>query len=470
MHRTLRVLVLTILAVSAGCRTADRPSAGSVRGTPVAKADVGSPGTEPGMSDAPVTGEPTGVLTLRDVLMLSLSRSPELRAYPYELRAADARVLQVGLRQNPELAAEIEEFAGSAHRSGLDAAETTVRVDQFIELGGKRAKRIRVAQLDKELTEWDYESARLDVICEATRAFVAVLAAQDRVVLARKLVELSRQAQAAVAQRVEAGRDSPVDALRASVALSTTRIEQQKAEKNLAAARHRLAAVWGGRAAMFDRVSGDLYEISPPAPLDDPTAAIMANPDVSRWETQERKQRAVLRLEKANAAPDVTLGGGVQRFEETDDSALVVGVSVPIPLFDRNQGGVREAVADVAKTRRLHEAAQVRMLAALSAAVSAMSVAWEEATTLRDDVLPKAQQAFEAAQDGYRQGKFDYLFMLDAQRTLFETQAGYVDAVEACHGAQADVRRLIGGLPAGTDDDPSTDSLDELSREIPNEE
>ncbi|MEN6425016.1 MAG: TolC family protein [Phycisphaerales bacterium] len=470
MHLTLRVLVLTILAASAGCRMADRPSAGSVRHEPVVKADDGPPSTESGTSDAPVTGKPAGVLTLREVLMLSLSRSPELQVYPYELRAADARMLQAGLLPNPEFAIDIEELAGSGDRSGFDAAETTVRIDQPIELGGKRTKRTRVAQLDRELTEWDYKSARLDAICEATRAFVAVLAAQDRVVLARKLVELSRQAQAAVAQRVEAGRDSPVDALRASVALSTTRIEQQKAEKTLAAARHGLAAVWGGKVAAFEQVSGSLYEISPPAPPEDPSAAIMANPDVSRWETQERKQRAVLHLEKANAVPDIAIGGGVQRFEETDDSALVIGLSVPIPLFDRNQGGIREAVADLAKTRRLYEAAQVRTLAALSEAVSAMSVAYQEATALRDDVLPKAEQAFQAAQDGYRQGKFDYLSMLDAQRTLFETQAGYIDAVEACHGAQADVRRLIGEVRPGMDDDLSTKILDTPSLEVSNDE
>ncbi len=422
------------------------------------------------MPDAPAVADPTGVLTLRDVLMLSVSRSPELHVYPYELRAADARTLQAGVLPNPELAIEVEELAGSGDRSGFDAAETTVRIDQPIELGGKRMKRKHVAQLDRELTEWDYESARLDVIREATQAFVAVLAAQDRVVLAGKLVELSRQAQAAVAQRVEAGRDSPVDELRASVVLSMSRIEQQKAEKTLAAARHKLAAVWGGKADLFERISGDLYQISPPSPPGDPLSAIATNPDVGRWETQEHRQRAVLRLEKANAVPDVTVGGGVQRFEETDDSAMVVGLSVPVPLFDRNQGGIREAVAELAKTCRQREAAQVRTLASLSAAVSAMSAAYEEATTLRNDVLPKAEQAFEAARDGYQQGKFDYLYVLDTQRTLFETQAGYIDAVEACHGLQADVRRLTGALPAGMNDDLSTPIVDSSSPETSNEE
>jgi cobalt-zinc-cadmium efflux system outer membrane protein len=102
--------------------------------------------------------------------------------------------LQAGLRPNPELEVEIEELAGGGERSGFEGAETTIRIDHPIELGDKRAKRVRVAQFDKELVEWDYRAARLDVIREATQAFVAVHAAQNRVALARKVVELSEQA------------------------------------------------------------------------------------------------------------------------------------------------------------------------------------------------------------------------------------------------------------------------------------
>lgn len=461
MHRKVGILLLTVLAVSAGCRVAGEPSPGAPRATLSNRPRV-DPARE---GSAAATAEPTGIITLADALALAVSRNPELGIYPYELRAADARTLQAGLWPNPELEIEIEEFAGSGDRSGFDGAETTVRIDQPIELGGKRARRARVAQLDKELTQWDYRAARLDVIREATQAFVGVQAAQDRIALARKLVELSQQAHAAVAQRVEAGRDSPVDELRASVALSTSRIELQKAEKALAAARHILAAVWGGRAAAFEAVAGDLYEVSPPAVPEDPAGAITVNPDVARWESQEQRQRAVLQLEKANAVPDVTVGGGVQRFEETDDSALVLGLGVPIPLFDRNQGGIREAVAELGKTRRQYEAAQVRILAALSEAAGALQAAYDEATILRNDVLPKAEQAFAAAQDGYRQGKFDYLYALDAQRTLFETQAGYIDAVEAYHKAGADLQRLVGAPPTGVHEDPSNFVLNPSSRE-----
>jgi cobalt-zinc-cadmium efflux system outer membrane protein len=466
MHRKVRILLLAVLVVSAGCRVADEPADGT-HSDLVHRKPAASPVARP---DDGATAEPAGVITLRDALALAVSRSPELRVYPYELRAADARAMQRGLRPNPELGVEIEEFAGSGDRSGFDGAETTVRIDQPIELGGKRVKRVRVAQFDKELTEWDYKAARLDVVREATQSFVAVQAAQDRVALARKGVELSEQAHAAVARRVQAGQDSPVDELRAGVALSTSRIELLKAEKTLAAARHALAAVWGGRAAAFDGVAGDLYEVSRPAVPEDRVAAIAANPDVARWESQEQRQRAVLQLEKANATPDVTVGGGVQRFEETDDSALVLGLSVPIPLFDRNQGGIREAVAELGKSRRQYEAVQVRTLAALSEAARALAAAYDEVTILRDDVLPKAQQAFESARQGYEQGKFDYLTILDAQRTLFGTQAQYLDSVEAYHKARADVQRLIGEPADASDKNLSSGSLSEpLSQEYSHE-
>ncbi len=415
--------------------------------------------------------EPNGPVTLRDALALAMLRSPDLRRYPYDLRAAEARVLQAGLWPNPELEIEVEEFAGSDERSSFDTAETTVQVGQPIELGGKRDKRVRLASLDKELVQWDYESARLDVMRDVKQAFAAVLAAQDRVALAERLLDLSRQAHAAVAQRVEAGKDSPVDELRAGVVLSKSRIELQKAQKALTVARHNLAAAWGGRAASFGMAVGDFYEVSPLGPSEDAAAAIAANPDVARWETQEQRQRAALRLEKARAVPDVMIGGGVRRFEQTDDSALVFGLAVPIPLFDRNQGGIRQAIADLGKTRRQYEAVQVRTLAALSEATGALAAAHDEVAILRDDVLPGAQQAFEAAREGYQQGKFDYLYVLDTQRTLFETQAQYIDSVEAWHKAQAVVERLVGGTVRAADAGHSSNSSQEdSSREDSNEQ
>lgn len=388
--------------------------------------------------------EPTGTITPADALALALLHNPGLKVFPYSLRAVGARMLQASRRPNPELQVEVEEFGGSGERGGFDAAETTIQIGQPIELGGKRDRRTRVAAADKELVQWDYESARQDLTREVSQAVTTVLAAQERLALAEKLLDLSQRAQSAVAQRVQAGRDSPVDALRAGVALSESKIERQKAQKMLAAARLGLAIMWGSSAPAFAAVSGPWYEIAPLAPVDLSLDAIAGNPDVARWEAEQRSRRAALDLERAKAVPDVTATGGVRRFEQTDDSALVLGLALPIPAFDRNQGGVEEAIANLAGARQKHEAVRVKTVAALSEAVSALTTAHDEVNALKSEVLPAAQQAFEAVQQGYLQGKFDYLYVLDTQRTLFQTQARYIDSIEAYHKARADVEWLTG--------------------------
>jgi cobalt-zinc-cadmium efflux system outer membrane protein len=210
MHFVTFAAVTTVtLALSSGCRAAAEPT----------ESQTTSPPSGQVVATQQTAVEPNGVVTLRDALAIALARNPELGIFPYDLRAADARLLQAGLRPNPQLAIEVEDVGGRGERSGFDAAQTTVGIDQPVELGGKRAQRTRVASLDRELVLWDYKAARLDVLHDVTRAFVEVLAAQERLALAERLLELSRQAQAAVVQRVKAGKDSPVEELRADVTL-----------------------------------------------------------------------------------------------------------------------------------------------------------------------------------------------------------------------------------------------------------
>jgi len=463
MRAILVASVLLVNGVVAGCRT----TAVSSGSGDIARHASGPPADR--APDAAIV-EPTGPITLADALALALVHNPGLKVFPYSLRAAEARVLQAGLRPNPELQVELEEFGGSGQRSGLDAAETTIQIGQPIELGGKRAKRTRVAVADKELAQWDYESARLDLAREVSQAFAAVLAAQERLALAERLLDLSQQAQSAVVQRVQAGRDSPVDELRANVAVSESRIERQKAGKTLTAARRNLAATWGSLAPAFAAASGGWHEIAPPATIDLSPDAVADNPDVARWEAEQHSRRAALDLEKAKAVPDVTAAGGVRRCEQTGDSAFVIGLAVPLPLFDRNQGRIEEAIADLGGARRRYDAVQARTLTALSEAATSLAAAHEEVTALRNEALPAAQQAFEAVRQGYVEGKFDYLYVLDTQRTLFETQGRYIDSVEAYHKARADVERLIGGpLDVSGADHSSASTKEPFSQEHANE-
>ena len=141
---------------------------------------------------------------------------------------------------------------------------------------------------------------------------------------------------------------------------------------------------------------------------------------------------------------DIELEGGLQHFNETDDSAVVFGLSIPIALSDRNQGGIRRATYLLAKAEQDAKAAEIRAFASLEEAVQRLASAYAEATTLNNDVLPGALSSFDAVSEGYRDGKFDYLQVLDVQRTLFEVRGRYIDSLVAYHEAKVDAERLIG--------------------------
>ena len=388
--------------------------------------------------------EPNGVITLRQALALALMRNPELRAFSWATRASEARKMQVSLWPNPELGVEVEDVGGTGGMSGFDGAETTIQLGQLIELNGKLRKRTRVASLEKELAELDYQAKRLDVLTDTTRLFVGVLATQEQLALAEELVQLSEQVMTTVSQRVEAGKDSPVEKTKSEIALASVRIEREKARQNLESARKQLSAIWAGKSPIFEKVAGQ-FDVVPSIPTGDQLTDLIAqNPDISRWVVELEQRRAVFELEKAKATPDITLSGGFRRFNETDDNAVVFGVSIPLPIANRNQGSILEARHNLAKAGEERKAAETRVNTALASSYRELSNAFTEATELKSKVLDGAQDVFDASTEGYRQGKLDYLNVLDAQRTLFEAKGQYIEALGAYHKARADVERLIG--------------------------
>jgi len=394
--------------------------------------------------DIPAFARPTGVVTLRQALALTLMHNPELKVFSWDVRISEARRLQASLWANPELEVEVEEVGGPGQRSGFDAAETTIQLSQLIELGDKRGKRTKLASMEKELAGWDYEAKQLDVFTEVTKAFIEVLAAQQRLKLTKELLQLSEELVETVAKRVDAGKDSPLEKTRAAVTLSNINIQHQQAVQNLEFVRKQLVSTWTGKEPVFESVAGQFDSLSPIPPINELTGLIKQNPDIARWPLEIDKGKASLELEKAKAISDITLSGGLQRFNETDDNAIVFGISIPLPISDRNQAGKLRAAYELARAREKQRVAYTRIQMKLVKAYQALAGAYTEAAELDKNVLQGAESVFEASKTGYSRGKLDYLNVLDAQRTLFEAKARYIDALASYHTAKADVERLIG--------------------------
>jgi len=437
---------LTVTLLTAGCATQHSSMARSIAEHEppqhVLELKAGSRLGEPTSLD--ITESVPDELTMATAMALVLKQNPSLSGFSAEIRARDAAALQAGLLPNPELGVEVGNFGGKDALEGVDGAETTIAFSQLVELGGKRGSRRMVATLDKTLAEWDYQSKKLDVLAATAKAFVEVLIAQEQVALNGDLLKLAEQTTTAVSEKVDAGKVSPVEKSRAQIELAAARTEANKAVRELEAARRRLAGFWGGERADFGRAVGQLGDISTLPDEESLKAFLGNNPDMARWAAELERSEAALNLARSEAVPDLTLSAGVRNFQETDDNAFVVGVSIPIPFFNRNQGGVSEARARVDKAQSEQRAAKVGLVTGLSDTWQSLSAAYTEAVGLRDEILPSAQSTYESTELGYREGKLDFLQMLDAQRTLFTVKRQYLLALGSYHLASTDMERLVG--------------------------
>lgn len=383
-------------------------------------------------------------LSLRDAVRRTIVFSPAVKAAFIEIDARRGDQVQSAVKPNPELLIEVENFAGSKDKSGFDSAEETFSFAQTIELGDKRFKRLQAALLDTSLAGWDYETVRVNVATTAAQAFVDVLIAQERFKVLSEFVSIARKTRASVDARMKGGKASPIELDRASVALARAQALQKGERVRIDAAKRRLSAQWGSQRVDFGRAIGRLgngYVTPQPEVL---VALIDNNPALARWGDEINRRAAQLTLEHAKAIPDVSIGAGLRRYQENDSTAMVASVSVPIPIFDRNQGNIAAAERRVAKAESEHQATRNELYATLIEALGELNVAATQLNALEKDVLPGAQQAYDKTKIGFDEGKFDILSVLDVQRTVFETRLEVLTARADYEKARVKVEALVG--------------------------
>ena len=442
-------VALGVVTLGSACAQRSSPP-GPLPVSPVAR-DM--PVYQPGPGDsprieAPAIAAPAGALSLRDAIGLALLHAPDLASFAWEVRAREASLVQAGRPPNPLLGLLAEDFG--AARMPRAASEqpvqpqVTVQLSQVVELGGKRAARQGVAALNRDLAAWDYETARIDVLTRVTHAFVDALAAQDPLALHTQALQIVEQTQQTVMARVTAGAASPIEQTRADVALASARVDAERAERLAVATRNRLAAFWASPVAGFGSVVGNLDQLPAPPSFAQLEARVAANPAVARWAVEVQQRQATVTLERARRVPDVSVTAGYKRFTDISDNAFLVGATIALPIWDRNQGGIAEAGSRLGKAYEDRRAAQMRVFTGLTEAYRALATADAEVTALRTLVLPGSRQAFEAVSEGYRLGRFGYLDVLDAQRALVTAGGQQLRALTDYHHAVAEIEQLTG--------------------------
>ncbi len=386
----------------------------------------------------------TGGLTLNQVIAEVLLKNPELQAFSLEVRAREARTLQAGLWPNPQLQVQSEDITGTGDFNSFRKTQTTVQLNQWIRLGGKIAKKERVAALSKDLAQWDYEVQRMNVLTRAGQAFIELLTRQEQLKLADDLIHLAETNFKTVSARVESGKVSSIQAVKAKVALSKTRLDREKVLSQLQSARRRLGLNWAEPNPRFDTVIGDIYTVEALPSYDVLLGQVEGNPNLTRWAAEMERRQAKVEFEKSKAIPDIQLQGAFRRIESDQANTLVMGITVPLNIFDRNQGGISEARHRLAKAEAEKSAIRLQLQTMLAEIYNQLTLSHRQATALKNEILPGAQTAFGAVQEGYRFGKFGLMDVLDSQRTFFESQSRYLEALGNYHKAVLAIERIIG--------------------------
>ncbi|MCY1220892.1 Cobalt-zinc-cadmium resistance protein CzcC [compost metagenome] len=381
--------------------------------------------------------EPAGTLTLDAALALAEAGSFTLSAAGKELDATEGDVTQARVLPNPELAVSMEDTR-KATRS------TTGQINLPIELGGKRAARIGVAERGRELAQAELGGARAELRAALIARFFGVLVAQERVKLAEGSVGIASKAAAAAGRRVAAGKVAPLEETRARVEQANAELELAEATGALQSARQSLAALWGNAVPHFAQAQGDLDALpSRPAPAA-LQAALEDSPQLAASRLVAERSRAEVAVARSRQYPDVTVSLGAKRDNEANRNMAVLGVAIPLPLFDRNQGNLYAALRRADKAQDTHVATRIRLAGELQQASTQLSVSRAAAQTLQASVLPAAEQAYAAASRGFEAGKFNFLDVLDAQRTLFQARIRYLDVLARTYDAAASIDRILG--------------------------
>ena len=393
--------------------------------------------SSPMVASAQPTATDPSRLTLALAQQRAAARSPELAAAQHEVDATEGGLQQAGARRNPELSTTVEDTR-SATRT------TTATIGFPLELGGKRAARITAAQRAHDVASARLAQARAAVRAAVASSYFAVVVAQERVRLVEDSARLAGEAADAVGKRVAAGKVSPVDATRARVDAANAQLEVAEARADLRSARQALAGLWGEVEPGFAEVDGSVAEVPSRPSAPELLRDVDASPGLLASRLEVDARTAQVEVERSKAVPDMVVSVGARRDNALGSTQAVVGVSIPLPVFDRNQGAAHEASRRADKARDDYDAARVRLLADVSQASTRLSTAQAALAVLRDTVLPAAQQAYDASRTGFEAGKFGFIDVIDAQRALLQARARTLDTLVSAWQTATTIDRLLG--------------------------
>ncbi|KQR55971.1 TolC family protein [Brevundimonas sp. Leaf168] len=374
-------------------------------------------------------------------LLARLDQTPATLEAGALLDAAEARARQARVRPNPTLALDAENAFGSGPFSGYGNAETTLSITQDLELWGRRTARINAARADAGTASLRRDLAVVDAAGRLALVYADAEAAERRATLAEESLSLTLADARAALVLVEEGREPLLRGIQGESEAAAARagLDEAIAERDAAFARLTAVAMLAEPVTTIDVSLLDLAPATALSPTDQ-------TPTVRVAEAERSAAESRIAVERTRSRPDVSASVGLRRYEAEDATALTFGLSLPLPLFDRNRGNIEAAQADFraadARLMTARQEAQADRAAAqarLRASVSRVNAA--------DAGVTSAEEAYRLSRIGFEAGRISQLELRATRTALVNARTAAVDARLARVRAEIDLARQDGRAP-----------------------
>ena len=380
-------------------------------------------------------------ISLAEALKIAIEKNPQLQSTRDQIDAAIGSLRQSRLYPNPVLELLAEEIPSS--ELGLNQSQNLVGITQPIITGGKRGLGIKVSEKSKEKNELERDAVLLAVIADTKKAFYKVAADQEGFAIAKKVEEIAKGIYESEKVRFDAGEVAITNVLRAEVELSKARNSVSNAEGNLQNSIKELQTVMGIPEETVDGVTGKLLTKPGELSLHELELNMKSNQPVLKASKKGVEiAETQLTLEKRQAIPDINVSAGYKRLTLENEDTVQMGIEIPAPFFNRNQGNIQKGKALSRKANSENLSVYNDLLFQLKKNFNSYNVERRRVIEYRDKILPKAEESLKLIERGYKEGEFNYIDLLDAQRTWAETRISYIESLKSLNLLIADIERL----------------------------
>ena len=382
-------------------------------------------------------------ITLHEAINKTIKNNHKLRAFEFERVAQQGRVVQAGLSPSSALNFDVEGVAGSDNYKGTDNAQVSLSMSWVFE-GQLRQRYMDLANAGTTAVATEAKINLLDVSAETSRLYLISLARQTHLINSKRALKISEQIAHAIKKRVSAGKTTEAELALAQVDVMRRELDLEDVDHELSSIYRSLAAQWGEPQFEYTQVEGDLFSMPQVLSFEKLKQRLEQSPKFSRLLSKKRLHQLDLKLAEAKSSLGWDMNFGVRHYEQTQEQALIAGISIPFGEGSRNSGGIAEARANLSQLEIKEDEIRVRFKTSLYSMHQELLHHFHQVDAYRNNIIPKLEQALKQTRRAYNLGRYSYLELRNVQNELINARHALVEASINAHLKRIEIERFTG--------------------------